>query len=317
VPVGAFVSDKAASQFDVYTIIPGGASAVQPSSLTIVQDVPAANRGIASGVTANATNGLITYVQSAAPTGTFALTFGWCDTGTATYSASNPNCQTGQITYAPGVESNMGSSVTVSIATSNVYQKVSTAVIGPNEIASGQTVTAYSAAGAAAIPRLQATGTILGDATVNNGKLFTAIVPIPAGASFVGADLMGGDALTASTAVVTYCPTFTSPGCKASTGPNFVGTTAPYVQVSLPDSVTVPGGGSVTMPTIAVTLQATGAAGTTLKFSLTEFQTRLNISAAIIGTTDIDFKGYPTSGNNTAVTPPLAPPAVLKSVLIT
>ena len=103
IAAGNFVSDAAPLQFDVYTIIAGGAAAVQPSSLTIVNDVPAADRGMPSGVTATTANGLITYVQSAAPTGTFDLTFGYCAAGTATYSAADPNCHTGTITYGPGL----------------------------------------------------------------------------------------------------------------------------------------------------------------------------------------------------------------------
>ena len=46
-----------------------------------------ARRGIPSGVTATANNGIITFVQSAAPTGTFDLTYGICANGTPTYSA--------------------------------------------------------------------------------------------------------------------------------------------------------------------------------------------------------------------------------------
>ena len=53
-------------RFDAYTVS-GGKAAVTPSSLTIVNDVPAAGRGMASRVTADANNGIITYVQSATP----------------------------------------------------------------------------------------------------------------------------------------------------------------------------------------------------------------------------------------------------------
>ncbi len=93
---GAVVSDTAASRFDVYTIS-GGKAAVSATSLTILTDVPAADRSVASTVTATANNGLITFVQSTAPTGTFALTYGICATGVATYSAGNASCFTGQV----------------------------------------------------------------------------------------------------------------------------------------------------------------------------------------------------------------------------
>ena len=113
----------------------------------------------------------------------------------------------------------MGARVSVSIATNNVYQKVRTAVIGPTSVPNGTTFTAYSAAGAAAIPRLQSSA--IGDVTVNTASKFVAISPIPAGMTYVSSKLIGGDAKTAGKATVTFCPTFTTPGCTASTSTNF------------------------------------------------------------------------------------------------
>ena len=109
---GGWVGSAPMHRFDAYTVA-GGKATVTPSSLTIVNDVPAAGRGMASRVTADANNGIITYVQSATPTGTLDLTYGICRTGTATYSASDPNCATGVIHYNPGVTSNIGGDVTV------------------------------------------------------------------------------------------------------------------------------------------------------------------------------------------------------------
>ena len=313
---GNFVSDSAPDVFDVYTIIPGGKTAVQPSSLTIVNDVPAADRGMPSTVTATANNGLISYVQSAAPTGTFSLTFGYCNTGTATYSASNPACATGLISYGPGLSSDMGAKISVSIVTKNQYQTVHTSVSGPSSVPAGSTFTAYSAAGAAAIPKLQDSGVgIVGDITVGSAQLFTAIVPIPAGMTYVSSKLIGGDALTSGVATVTYC-TVSGTGCTAQTTGNYTATTYPYVEVQLPAGIKVNGGGTVTMPTIALTLKATGTPGTVASFALTEFTTLLGITAAIIGTNSINFDGYPTTGSDTSVTPPKAPPTVLSTVTI-
>ena len=59
-------------------------------------------------------NGIITYVQSATPTGTFDLTYGICRTGTATYSASRPELRHRRDPLLPGVTSNIGGDVTVS-----------------------------------------------------------------------------------------------------------------------------------------------------------------------------------------------------------
>ena len=71
------------------------------------------------------------------------------------------------------------------------------------------------------------------------------------------------------------------------------------------------------MPTIALTLRATGAAGTTCNFSLTEFQTSLAVTAPLVGGQTANFFGYPTTGEDTAITPPTAPPSILGSIAIT
>ena len=109
---GGWVGSAPMNRFDVYTVS-GGKANVSPTSLTILSDVPAAGRGMPSRVTADANNGVITYVQSATPTGTLDLTYGICRTGTATYSAADPTCATGVIHYSPGVTSNIGGDVTV------------------------------------------------------------------------------------------------------------------------------------------------------------------------------------------------------------
>ena len=180
IPAGALVTDDAYSAFDVYTIIPGGKTAVAPSSVTIVSDVPAVDRQIPSVVKADANFGLIEYMQAGAPpTGTFSLTFGYCDTGTTTYSASNPACHTGFIKYGPTVISTMGMQVTVTIITENLYEKVGTYAVAPTSIPTGTTFTSYVAPAAAQIPRLQSSP--VGDVTVNSGKSYLAIVPVPNG----------------------------------------------------------------------------------------------------------------------------------------
>jgi hypothetical protein len=306
---GGAVTTAAPDVFDVYTIIPGGKTAVQPSSVTIVTDVPAADRAMPTWVAANASNALVSYVPSANPTGTFSLTFGYCATGTATYSAGNPACATAQITYGPTVSSNMGAAVQVSIITENLYEKVGTYVVAPATVPQGSTFTSYVAPAAASVPKLQDSGTFLGDVTVNNASVFTAIVPIPAGMTYVSSKLIGGDARTAGVATLTYC-TAASSVCNAKTTGNFTWTTYPYLKETLPTG-SVPGGGTITMPSVAVTLQATGAAGTVANTSLTEFLLTTSTSLATV-----TFDGYPTSGS-ADVTPPKAPPAVLASTTIT
>ena len=308
---GAYVTDASMTSFDVYSIIPGGAGAVEPSSVTVVTDVPAAQRGIPTYVDADASLGMIKFVPSATASGEFSLTFGWCDTGTATWSVGDPNCDTGTLTYGPTVVQTMGDQVQVSIITQNIYQKVGAAVDAPTSIAQGTTFQASVAAGPASLPKRQPTGTFLGDAIVNGGNGIVAIVPVPDGMTYVDVELVGGDALTAGNTVVTYCPSFASPGCIAQTSANYSNTTAPYLQLTLP-SVTIPGGGTATVPTALVTLQATGAPGTQSATHLTQFS--LNTSTNLGGAL---FHGYPSDPAQPNTNPPVFPATDLAVTEIT
>ena len=65
------------NQFNVLTLVTGGASAVNPSSLTVVSQ-PAS--GTAT-VTTSATSGIINYTPAAATTGVQTLTFAYCAPG--------------------------------------------------------------------------------------------------------------------------------------------------------------------------------------------------------------------------------------------
>ena len=313
---GGWVSSAPMHRFDAYTVA-GGKANVSSTSLTIVNDVPAAGRGMASRVTADTTNGVITYVQSATPTGTLDLTYGICRTGTATYSAADPNCATGVIHYNPGVTSNIGGDVTVLSVTNHTYQRIDTAVTAPSTVNPGQTFKVRVAPSPGAIPRLQPSSS--GDATINNSSKFVVVYPIPAGFTVVNQRLIGGDAFTAAAtnaATATLCTTFASGSCVASTpSGNFVRNSQPYIVVQMPTSVNMPGGRQMTMPTLEVTLQATGASGTVGNFKLTEVQNTTS-ATLIIGTT-ANFFGYPTNpppfGN---VTPPLGTPVNLSSTTI-
>ena len=109
---GGYVTSAAPDAFDVYTLISGGAASVDSSSLTILSDVPSADRGEPSTVAATASHGVITYLQAAAPTGTFTLTFGICATGVATYSVTNSSCGIGHISYSAGQGQDVGDAIT-------------------------------------------------------------------------------------------------------------------------------------------------------------------------------------------------------------
>ena len=114
--------------------------------------------------------------------------------------------------------------------------------------------------------------------------------------------------------VVTYC-TATGGACNANLTGNYDATTLPYIKVSLP--VTVPGGATVTMPTVALTLKATGAVGTVADATLTEFMLNLNVKLGFLGNKNAYFDGYPVSPSQTSGTPVKAPPAILSSTEIT
>lgn len=68
------------NQFDVLTLVAGGASSVNAASLTIVSQ-PASGTATAS---AGASNGIITYTPATGTTGAQTLTFAYCSPG-ATY----------------------------------------------------------------------------------------------------------------------------------------------------------------------------------------------------------------------------------------
>ena len=205
----------------------------------------------------------------------------------------------------------MGDQVQVSIVTKNLYQKLGASVQAPASVPQGSPFTAIVASGPASLPKLQATGTFLGDATVNYGNSILAVVPVPNGMTFVSAALIGGDTITSGKAVVTYCPTLTSPGCTAQTSAHYSNTTAPYVQVSLP-GVTIPGGGTATVPSAVVTMTASGAAGTQSQTHLTEFS--LNTSTSL---GSAFFHGYPSDPAEPDTDPPTFPAVDLNTTAIT
>ena len=99
---GGYVTNAPAHVFDVYTIVPGGKTAVTPSSLTILSDVPAAATGHAVDGDRQRQQRARHLCAVRDPDGHVHLTFGICGPGTPTYSAGDPNCRTGRIEYCPG-----------------------------------------------------------------------------------------------------------------------------------------------------------------------------------------------------------------------
>lgn len=307
---GGWVSNLPLNQFDVYDLV-GGADAVEPSSLVILEDVPEAVRAGASTVTATDTHGLITYVQQTDVTGQFSLKFGICDAGTATFSAADPSCKVGELTYNEPTIARIGARISVSIVSRTIYNNFPIAAIGPENVEQGEEFTMSWATAPGAMPQRE-DGSILGAVTVNYGSTFAQYIPIPEGVEYVpgSARLVGGDARMSDNAVVTYCE---EPGgeCEASLSGNYDFTTQPYLKLSVPneDPGRVPGGRHFSFPTLEADFVATGAEGDEVVFGLTQYR-NITRTAALGGTT-ADFRGYATESTTTSSAPAKAAPRVM------
>ena len=299
------------STFDVDTLVSGGAAAIDPTSLTIVTPVPAADG--TSTVTSTAANGLITTTfavdgsGNTLATGVFSLTFGICSSGTATYSASNPSCSTATLSYYPSSNQNMGDELKVlGFVTEDIYEGVGIAAVEPASVHQGSTFTLTTAGVGSTLPASDS------GFTVNYGDLFAAITPVPAGLTYVPGSihLEGGDAVTSGQATAAYCTT-TGTGCDALQTGNYK-TGYPYIETELPSAIHIPGGGTVTMPTVTAQFKATGAVGAVEPVDLTEFKVNTNVSTA----GNVTFDGYPTNSSNGSGTPPYLAPTPLSTTTI-
>jgi hypothetical protein len=306
--VGA--NDPTPNTFDVDTLVQGGVANVDPSSLTIVTPVPAADA--TSTVSSTSSNGLITTTfavdgsGNTVATGTFSLTFGVCAPGTATYSATDATCSTGTLSYAPSSNQDMGDQFTVIGQTEDIYEGVGITSIEPSTVPQGGTFTLTNAATSSSIPATE------DGITVNYADEFAAMVPVPAGLTYVPGSvrLEGGDAVTSGKATGEYCTT-TGTGCDATMSGNYK-TTYPYIEVELPSADHVAGGANVTMPTVTAEFTATGSVGTVEPVDLTEF--RVNTNVEIAG--NVTFDGYPTNSDNGSGDPPYTPPTPLSTTTI-
>ena len=113
-------------------------------------------------------------------------------------------------------------------------------------------------------------------------------------------------------ATAQFC-TATGAGCDAQMSGNYH-TTFPYLEVELPTSDHVAGGDNVTLPTVSAQFTATGSVGSTQSETLSEFRVDTNVTVPDLGTQNVTFDGYPTSGNSG--TPPYTPPVALASTQI-
>ena len=92
-------------QFNVLTLVSGGAASVNTGSLTIVTQP---SSGTATDTTSG-TNGIITYTPASGTTGVQTLTFAYCAPGDTYPSAGN--CTTATLTYTPSTGQYFGAQV--------------------------------------------------------------------------------------------------------------------------------------------------------------------------------------------------------------
>ncbi len=182
------------TQFDALTLVSGGASSVNTSSLTIVTQ-PASGTATAAPT---ATNGIITYTPASGTTGSQTLTFAYCAPGDTYPNAGN--CTTATLTFAPSVGEYIGANVD---NLSGVIQDLQTSISLPATAVQGSTVTAQIAAAPTSVPASE------DGVSVTSASQFSVILPVPKGFTYVPGTISvtGGDATTSGHFSATYCTT--------------------------------------------------------------------------------------------------------------
>jgi predicted RNA-binding protein with TRAM domain len=308
---------------NVMTQVTGGASNVNTSSLTVVSQPPAADGYVTTSTTA--TTGIVNMYQALNPAdNAFTATLAYC-APTFTYPSAG-NCTTFTEHYAITQSQDMGEQLVEIIATENIYEGADQAHFGPTTAAQGQTVTLTEAPPGGSVP------TTNSGATVNYIDGDTYIMPVPAGLTYVPgtAHTIGGDAQTsaAGATTATYCTAagpgctacnFSSGGCtsKAPNGNASYPTTYPYLeeQYGTATANQAKGGALHQLPAIQAQFVASGSPGSVQNQYITEYLVNTNVTEIL--TIAVAFDGYPTSGSNGSVVPPVAPPTSQAALVIT
>ena len=319
---GATLFFNAPDVNNVMTQVTGGASNVNTASLTVVSQPPANDGYITTSTTA--TTGIVNMYQALNPVdNAFTATLAYCAPGFTYPSAGN--CTTFAEHYAITQSQDMGEQIVEIIATENIYEGASQAHFGPTTAAQGQTVTLTEAPPGGAVP------TTSSGATVNYIDGDTYIMPIPAGLTYVPgtAHAIGGDAQTsaAGATTATYC-TAAAPGAPPATSPR---PDAPRKRRTgtLPTRPPTPTSKSSTAPRRPtgqgwVAARVAGHSGPVRGHRrpgfgaepvITEYLVKTNVTEII--NINVAFDGYPTSGSNGNVLPPVAAPTTQASLTIT
>ncbi len=301
---------NAPDNFDALTLVSGGASSVNPSSLTVVTQPPAGDGFVT--VSASSSHGILDLLPGDNATSAFTATFAYCAPGDA-YSPGSPNCTTATMNYAPAVDQNVGDDVSVDGISEDIYEEAEVAVVAPATAQQNTAFTVTAASVAASVPASESTP--VGTATINYADGFTTVLPVPSGLTYVpnSIKVTGGDTTTEGVATAEFC-TAAGTGCDAQVNTGNYKTTYPYLEIELPTSDQVAGGDTFTLPTVSAQFTASGSVGSTASETLSEFRVNTNVTVPIIGTQNANFDGYPTTGNSG--TPPYAAPVALATTQI-
>ena len=180
-------------------------------------------------------------------------------------------------------------------------------------------------------------------ATVNFISENKNYYPIPTGTTYQNAVASGDASYTTPSGysgtlpatgsfplIITYCTTDGQAGCTAtpttapSTSPGvyngFLGSTSlPYLEIGT-GGTPIPGGATLALPAVTITLKATGPGGSTINWTQSEFDTSANITLGtfIVGAT-VTVLGYPAvvvSPLPSTTAPAYAAPPILTSTNI-
>ena len=285
--------------FDVLSLVAGGPSGADPTSLTVVTAPP-----FADAMAAVTSPGSITLTPSATASGSFSLTFGLCAPGVATWTESDPACARAELTYGEPVTQTVGYHFTLA-GTRSGREKLDFAVDAPPTVPATGVLTVTVALAPISIQTTQ-TGFNL-----TYADEISSMLPVPAGLAYVPTSIqaVGGTAKLARSSTVRYC-TAPGTGCTGTDSGNFA-TTAPYLELRTGATPTgrIEGGTTGTLPTIRAKFKATGSVATTVSFETTQFE----MTVATVLPVMID--AFPSTATR-QLPPPYAPPVALSTTTI-
>ena len=290
--------------FSVPTLATGGTA--DDATLSIVSQP---SSGQAS---ADTTDGTLTYTPAAATSGDQVVGFSIC-------TAPATNCRMASVTFGPAHAVN--DAYKVPILGGYSHRVFYYGAQAPATVLPGATFTMSVAQAGQVVPSTLALTAF--KATINYVSSATAILPVPANATYVpgSAHLVGGTAATAGKAAVTYCTAFgtagTTKGCTAtkpsSTFPT--ATTTPYLEEQLTPTVHVAGGSPLTMPTLVAQFTASGPDGSSVTPVVTETDLDVNVTVVdVISDFPVTLATYPTTPSFTTAKKVATPTTSSKTI---